>query len=135
MQPKSRDLPKGWHGHVLTLVLWETQVVHRAPCRLPSRAEPAAHSCSLHVKPDFPIKRCLLFLPWLLGSQLSSNLGLHLPCSTARSKELQGLCALGSATEMSSSFLWQWVDSALVASGKMLFAFFLLLYLYHAWSP
>lgn len=75
-----------------------------------------ACSRSFHVKPDLPTKRCLLLLPWLLGSQ-SSGLGLHLPYSTARGKDLQGLCALRSATEMSSSFLWHRVDSALVASG------------------
>lgn len=94
-----------------------------------------ACSHSFHIKPNFPNKRRLPFLSWLLGSQLSSALGLHLPYSTARSKDLQRLCALGSATEMSSGFLWHGVGSALVASGKMLFAFFLLLYLYHARGP
>lgn len=75
--------------------------------------------------------RCLPFLPWLLGSQLSLNLGLHLPYCTARSKVVQGLCALGAATERSSSFLWRGVDSVLVPSGRLVFDFFVLFYLCH----
>ena len=68
-----------------------------------------AHSRSLHFKPGFPSRRCLPFLSWLLGSHLPPDLGLHQPDSTAGSRELRGLCALGPATETSSGVLWQWV--------------------------
>lgn len=56
--------------------------------QVPALAQPAAGFSTSN--PAF-LMRYLLFLPWLLGSQLSSALGVHLPYSTVKSKDLQGL--------------------------------------------
>lgn len=60
----------------------------RGSVQVPSLAQ---HEAVLSTSNSDFLMRCLLFLPSLLGSRLSSALGVLLPYSTAGSKDLQGL--------------------------------------------